>query len=300
MSSSSARKRYFCFLSAALLLGGYSATARLMGATQAGPPAGHGDPVAPILLALVLIALGAALGGQAMSRLGQPAGSGELLIGMLVANLGYYFHEPVLTLLRESETVRRILDMALVLNVSLGRGAQLVLPAGGHADRLAQILSGESGMAAISVYAFVDLLSRIAIIVLMFLVGLETSVNEMRRVGRTALLVAALGVVAPFLLGLGAMALLQPEAPLGTRLFISGILTATSVGITARVLRDLQQTYRTEAKIILGAAAIDDVLGLLVLAVASALVATGTIGWLRVAGGVRRSAGVLFGCPSFR
>src|SRR3989454_3326390 len=95
------------------------------------------------------------------------------------------------------------------------------------------------------------------------------------------------------------MALLQPEAPLGTRLFISGILTATSVGITARVLRDLQQTYRTEAKIILGAAAIDDVLGLLVLAVASALVATGTIGWLRVAGVVTKSAGVLFGlrCP---
>src|SRR3989441_6009803 len=213
---------------------------------------------------------------------------------MLVANLGYYFHEPVLTLLREGETVRRILDMALVLNVGLGRAAQLVLPAGGHADRLAQILSGESGMAAISVYAFVDLLSRIAIIVLMFLVGLETSVNEMRRVGRTALLVAALGVVVPFLLGLGAMALLQPEAPLGTRLFISGILTATSVGITARVLRDLQQTYRTEAKIILGAAAIDDVLGLLVLAVASALVATGAIGWLRVAGVVTKSAGFFF------
>ena len=266
-----------------------------MGATQAVPLAGHGDPVAPILLALVLIALGAALGGRAMSRLGQPAVSGELLIGMLVANLGYYFREPVLTLLREGETVRRIVDMALVLNVSLGRAAQLVLPAGGHADRLTQILSGEAGMAAISVYGFVDLLSRIAIIVLLFLVGLETSVSEMRRVGRTALLVAALGVVAPFLLGLGAMALLQPEASLGMHLFISGILTATSVGITARVLRDLQQTYRTEAKIILGAAAIDDVLGLLVLAVASALVATGTIGWLRVAGIVTKSAVFLFG-----
>ena len=296
MSTPSSRKRYFCLLAAALLLSGYSATAqRLMGATQAGPPAGHGDPVAPILLVLVLIALGAALGGRAMSRLGQPAVSGELLIGMLVANLGYYFREPVLTLLREGETVRRVVDMALVLNVSLGRAAQLVLPAGGHADRLAQILSGEAGMAAISVYGFVDLLSRIAIIVLLFLVGLETSASEMRRVGKTALLVAALGVLVPFLLGLGAMALLQPEAPLGKHLFISGILTATSVGITARVLRDLQQTYRSEAKIILGAAVIDDVLGLLVLAVVSALVATGTIGWLRVAGIAMKSAVFLFG-----
>src|SRR5437870_7825695 len=165
------------------------------------------------------------------------------MIGLLVATLGYYLHEPVLTLLREGETVRGILDMALVLNVGLGRAAQLVLPAGGHADRLAQILSGESGMAAISVYAFVDLLSRIAIIVLMFLVGLETSVNEMRRVGRTALLVAALGVVVPFWLGLGAVALRQPESPLGTRLFIGGILTAAGVGLTARGLCDRQQSY---------------------------------------------------------
>src|SRR3989442_11294764 len=181
-----------------------------------------------------------------MGRAGQPAVWGELLIGMLVANLGYYFHEPVLTLLREGETFRRILDMALVLNVGLGRAARLVLPAGGLADRLSQILSGESGMAAISVYAFVDLLSRIAIIVLMFLVGLETSVNEMRGVGRTALLVAALGVVVPFLVGLGAMALVEPEAPLGTLLFISGILPATSMPLPARALRDLQQIYRTD------------------------------------------------------
>src|SRR2546422_5741675 len=122
----------------------------------------------------------------------------------------------------------------------------------------------------------------------------------MRRVGRTALVVAALGVVVPFLLGFGAMALLQPEASLGMHLFISGILTATSVGITARVLRDLGQTYRTEAKIILGAAAIDDVLGLLVLAVVSALVATGTIGWLRVAGVVTKSAGFFFRSGSLR
>src|SRR5437899_1103621 len=149
-------------------------------------------------------------------------------------------------------------------------------------------------MAAISVHAFVELVARIAIIVLMVLVGLETSVSEMRRVGRTALLVAALGVVVPFLLGFGAMALLQPEASLGMHLFIRGILTATSVGITARVLRDLGQTYRTEARIILGAAVIDDVLGPLVLAVVSALVATGTIGWLRVAGIVTKSAVFLF------
>src|SRR3989442_13166818 len=142
MSTPSARKRYFCFLSAALLLGGYSATAqRLMGATQAVPPAGHGGPLAPILLAPVLIALGAGLGGGGRSRLGPPADSGGALIGVVEADLGYYFHEPVLTLLRDGETVRRILDMPLVLNVGFGRAAQLWLAARGHADRLRQIIT---------------------------------------------------------------------------------------------------------------------------------------------------------------
>src|SRR5437899_12045256 len=118
MSTPSARKRYFCFLSAALLLGGYFATAqRLMGATQAVPLAGHGDPVAPILLALVLIALGAPLGARAISRLGQPAVSGQLLIGSLVSNPGYYFREPVRTLLREGPTAPTIMHHARVRHV---------------------------------------------------------------------------------------------------------------------------------------------------------------------------------------
>ena len=248
-------------------------------ANGAGFPS-HADPVAPILLVLVLIALGAALGGRAMRWVGQPAVLGELLIGMLIANIGYAFHEPILTVLREGETISQIVAIALQNSLSLPEAVRQVLPAGDDAARLAAALAGPMGPAAISVHSFVDLLSRIAVIVLLFLVGLETDIGEMKKVGWPSFLVAVVGVVVPFFLGMRAMALLLPDGTPQKDIFIGAILTATSVGITARVFRDLRQTHRAEAKIILGAAVIDDVLGLLILAVVSALVATGTISLL--------------------
>src|ERR1043166_6677120 len=68
-------------------------------------PIAHGDPVAPILVALMLIALGAMVGGRLMQRIRQPAVLGELLVGVLVANLAYYFHRPTITILREGGSI---------------------------------------------------------------------------------------------------------------------------------------------------------------------------------------------------
>jgi len=237
----------------------------------------HGDPVAPVLVALVLIGIGAALGGRMMRAIGQPAVLGELLVGMVVANVAYYFREPVITVLREGATMSNVIRMALEQNLSLPEAARHVLPPGEHTELLASILGGPSGAMAVNVFDFIDLLARIAVIVLLFLVGLETSVHEMRKVGLPAFLVAVVGVVLPFLLGLFSMWLVMPEAPVQKDIFIGAILTATSVGITARVFRDLRQGQRDEAKIILGAAVIDDVLGLIILAVVSALVVSGSV-----------------------
>jgi Kef-type K+ transport system membrane component KefB len=104
----------------------------------------------------------------------------------------------------------------------------------------------------------------------------------MRRVGKTALLVAIIGIVVPMGLGMGIMKLLHPNSALASDLFIGGILTATSVGITARVLRDLGQENRDESRVILGAAVIDDVLCLIVLAVVSGLAVTGSVSVLQI------------------
>ena len=100
---------------------------------------------------------------------------------------------------------------------------------------IADLLVGAKSLDYVGVFLFVDLLSRIAIVVLLFLVGLETSLGEIKRVGKTALSVAIVGVLAPLGLGLATMKLLHPDSVWGRDLFVGGILTATSVGITARV-----------------------------------------------------------------
>ena len=237
----------------------------------------HADPVVPILIASIFITMGAALGGMLMRWAKQPAVLGELLVGLLAGNLGYYFANPTLTVLREGDNLSRIASIALTGPYNLGEAAIKVLPAGPHTQLLAQLLSGPHGQTYITVYAFIDIVSRLAILILLFLVGLEISLVEMKRVGKYASYVAVLGIILPMALGMGVMKLIRPDNSLAADLFIGGILTATSVGITARVLRDIGRDTTEEARIILGAAVIDDVLCLIVLAVVSGLAVTGTI-----------------------
>ncbi len=237
----------------------------------------HADPVVPILIACIFITLGAAVGGSLMKWIKQPAVLGELLVGLLAGNLGYYFGSSTLTVLREGDTLSRISSLALTGPYSLGEAVAKVLPPGPHADHIAALLGGPQGQTYIQVYSFIDVVSRLAILILLFLVGLEISLVEMKRVGKNAGFVAILGIVVPMALGMATMKILRPNNPLAADLFIGGILTATSVGITARVLRDLGQDRTDEARIILGAAVIDDVLCLIVLAVVSGLAVTGKI-----------------------
>ncbi len=212
-----------------------------------------------------------------MKWIKQPAVLGELLVGLIAGNVGYYIGNPTLTVLREGDNLSRIASIALNQSFSLGQAVYKVLPAGPHTDLIASLLSGPQGQTYISVYAFIDVVSRLAILILLFLVGLEISLVEMKRVGKSAAFVAVLGIVIPMVLGMATMKLLHPNSMLAADLFIGGILTATSVGITARVLRDLGRDRTEEARIILGAAVIDDVLCLIVLAVVSGLALTGTI-----------------------
>ncbi len=115
-------------------------------------------------------------------------------------------------------------------------------------------------------------LAELGVVILLFEVGLESDIARMRKVGASAFVVASLGVVAPFLLGWGLMKVLYPHVSALAQVFVGVTLCATSVGITARVLKDLKQVGRPEAQIVLGAAVIDDVMGLVALAVVSGLI----------------------------
>lgn len=121
-------------------------------------------------------------------------------------------------------------------------------------------------------------LAEFGVVVLLFQIGLESSVGAMMRVGVRALLVAVVGVVVPFAVGsLLVGPLLFPNGTFNTYLFFGAILTATSVGITARVFQDMGMLQSRESQIVLGAAVIDDVIGLVILAVVSAVVRSGTV-----------------------
>ena len=120
-------------------------------------------------------------------------------------------------------------------------------------------------------------LAELGVIILLFEVGLESDLKEMLEVGWSSLLVAIVGVIVPFFLGWGVSAYFIPDEPRLAHVFIGATLCATSVGITARVFQDLGKLGTREARIILGAAVLDDVLGLLILAVvAGAIRAVGT------------------------
>jgi Kef-type K+ transport system membrane component KefB len=140
-----------------------------------------------------------------------------------------------------------------------------------------------------------EILSELGVILLLFEVGLHTTIPDMLRVGGSAFLVAVLGVVAPFFLGWGVGAYFLPQAESLIHVYLGATLTATSVGITARVLIDLKRVTSDEAKIVLGAAVIDDVLGLMVLATVSGVIAAAEAGSGVELGAIARVLGLSLG-----
>ena len=114
-----------------------------------------------------------------------------------------------------------------------------------------------------------DVLAEIGVVLLLFSVGLETRLDEMKRVGRSALLVGVLGVIVPF--ALGSLWAHGAGYDWAKSLFVAAAFVATSAGITARVLQELGALQREESRVILGAAVIVDILAMLLLGIVTAL-----------------------------
>lgn len=139
-------------------------------------------------------------------------------------------------------------------------------------------LTGYTGLEVLRSNEIIHFLAELGVVILLFQVGLESDIQAMRRVGIRAFFVATIGVIVPFVLGTWvAGPLLLPGLPFNTYLFIGAIFTATSVGITARVFKDAKALQTIEAQIVLGAAVIDDIMGLIILAVVSAMVTTNSV-----------------------
>lgn len=136
---------------------------------------------------------------------------------------------------------------------------------------LGGVVVGPALLGVYEVNAETTLFAEIGVVLLLFQVGLETRLHDLMRVGGTALAVGVLGVVLPFAGGFAAAELAGGDLALA--IFLAAALTATSVGITSNVLRDLGALTTPSGRIILGAAVIDDVLAIMILSVASGVAA---------------------------
>ncbi len=233
----------------------------------------YADPVAPVILGVTGILFFAVLGRFAARKLGQPSVLGELLMGVALGTIGYLFSVEFLLVLREVPAIFDIVEMSL----TGGSVEQAAVEALGPEDAatILNILHGPGGAELTRVAHTVDVFSRYGVIFLLFLVGLETSVKEMRKVGGESLRVALLGVIMPFVLGFMTARVFMPELSVNVELFVAATLGATSIGITASVLQDLGKVQAHESRVIMGAAIIDDVLGLVMLAIVSGIIVSG-------------------------
>jgi Kef-type K+ transport system membrane component KefB len=151
-------------------------------------------------------------------------------------------------------------------------------------ELLVGVALGNLGLVGIAAFEglgtdpFVAFLAQLGVVILLFQVGLETQLDELARVGGRAAAVALIGVAVPFALGTYLVGpLLLPGLSSHAYLFLGATLTATSVGITGRVFRDMNVLHTPAARVVLGAAVIDDVIGIVILAVVSSVVAQGSV-----------------------
>ncbi|HEY9831302.1 MAG TPA: cation:proton antiporter [Stenomitos sp.] len=209
--------------------------------------------LAGVLLSLVVIYFASKLGGEICARLNLPPVLGELVGGVAVGVSALH-----LLVFPESSA-----DVSNSLLVSF-----------------LQTTAGLSPEAAVSVFQaqseVISILAELGVVILLFEIGLESDLKELIRVGPQAAVVAVIGVVVPFAAGTAGLIYLFNIPPIPA-IFAGAALTATSIGITAKVLAEIGRLSSPEGQIIIGAAVLDDVLGIIVLAVVASLAKTGEI-----------------------
>ncbi|WP_115304013.1 cation:proton antiporter [Legionella beliardensis] len=234
------------------------------------------DPIANVILWVTLFFSFAILGRYVAKRLNQPGVLGELLMGVFVGNIFYFFGSPLIVVLREGSAIYSILK-DLLTNIPLAQSVAQSISNPYYAAQVLQALSSSHGIEFIKVGYVLDVFSRYGVIFLLFKVGLESSIQELKHTGLASIKVAVIGVIAPIVLGFAVAYMIIPEASYKVNLFVAATLSATSIGITARVLSEMRKLQTREARTIIGAAMLDDILGLIILAIVSSIVIQGHI-----------------------
>ncbi|MFH1677175.1 MAG: cation:proton antiporter [bacterium] len=248
-----------------------------------------------IFLFLVIILLCAKAAGWASVKLGQPAVLGEILIGLLLGPslinitqipLFPESHEEI----RDFNSQRQVIDEIVIAHDEIGEEIspeaivgkvteethsaivntpELSYAPGNSREAIADVathsLKGVLHDRKSFLEEVIKVLAELGVLFLMFLAGLETDMAVMKRVGKAALGAATGGVIAPFILGFLVTWLMIPAHGIYTSIFTGTILCATSVSISAQTLKELHQLTSKEGTCILGAAVIDDIIGIILL-----------------------------------
>lgn len=226
--------------------------------------------LASVLLSLIVMYLAAKIGGELCARVNLPAVLGELVGGVIVG-------VSAMNLIVFPEGGGEV--QSLLMNL-------VGMTSGQSPESLLKVFQGESEV--------ISILAELGVIILLFEIGLESDLKELIRVGPQAAMVATVGVLAPFAAGTaGLIALFGIDTI--PAVFAGAALTATSIGITAKVLAEMQKLSSKEGQIIIGAAVLDDVLGIIVLAVVASLAKTGEIEILNVVYLIAGAAAFLVG-----
>lgn len=209
--------------------------------------------VAAVLLSLVVIYLASKLGGELSNKLGFPPVLGELVGGVVVGT--------------------SVLHLLVFPEGGTDSSSSLIMS-------FLQITAGLTPEATPAVFAaqseVISVLAELGVIILLFEIGLESNLKDLMEVGIQAFVVAAVGVAVPFAAGTAGLMIIFGIAPVPA-IFAGAALTATSIGITSRVLSEIGRLNSKEGQIILGAAVIDDILGIIVLAVVASLAKDGAV-----------------------
>ncbi|MFL0605706.1 cation:proton antiporter [Cylindrospermopsis raciborskii] len=209
--------------------------------------------VAAVLLSLVVIYLASKLGGELSNKLGFPPVLGELVGGVVVGT--------------------SVLHLLVFPEGGTDSSSSLIMS-------FLQITAGLTPEATPAVFAaqseVISVLAELGVIILLFEIGLESNLKDLMEVGIQAFVVAVVGVAVPFAAGTAGLMIIFGIAPVPA-IFAGAALTATSIGITSRVLSEIGRLNSKEGQIILGAAVIDDILGIIVLAVVASLAKDGAV-----------------------
>jgi len=209
--------------------------------------------LAGVLLSLVVIYFASKVGGEISNRFGLPPVLGELVGGVIVGVSALH-----LLVFPEGGADG---TNSLIMNF-------LQTTAGLAPEEVAPTFAAQSEV--------ISVLAELGVVILLFEIGLESNLRELMAVGIQATVVAVVGVAVPFGAGTAGL-MIWFGVPAVPAIFAGAALTATSIGITSKVLSELGTLNSREGQIILGAAVIDDVLGIIVLAVVASLAKTGEV-----------------------